>query len=113
MISFVQSADIYIFNLQGGAERDHYYIGLGPDPNDPNRHRVAPVTHHGQFGLLGPHEPLPASGRGSAHGLTGDVLLTPTTAELRHISPTDPRQNHIQGTVDHQWISDYHNCALC
>ena len=107
-----KSVDIN-FNIQGGAENPHYYVALGPHPTDPDRHMVAGVTHHGRVGLLGPAEPLPATGQGSAHGLTGDVLLTPTSAHVQHISRTDPRQNHVQGNVGHQWISDYHNCALC
>jgi hypothetical protein len=71
---------------------------------------VAGVTHHGDVGLLGPSEPLPATGHGSAHGLTGHVLLTPTSAHVNDISRTNHHQ--IQGVVNQQWIDGYHHCTL-
>ena len=101
--------DTDIFNVQAGAHNHHYYVALGPHPTQPNRHMVAAVTHH-NGGLLGPTEPLPATGPGSAHGLTGHVLLTPISAHVQHISPTNHRQ--VQGVVSQQWINGYHNCTL-
>jgi len=92
--------------IGGGAENHHYYIALGPHPTDPNRHMVAGITHHGDVGLLGPSEPIHGSAA-AAHGLTGHVLLTPTSAHVNDISRTKPHQH--QGVVNQEWIDRYHH----
>ena len=97
---------LIIFNDQGGAHHEHYYVALGPHPTDPNRHMVAGISHHGNVGLLGPNEPVPAG----SHGLTGDVLLAPTSAHVQHISRTQFGQR--QGVVSQQWINNHHQSTL-
>lgn len=88
-----------------GANHPHYYIALGPHPNIPDHHMAAGVTHGGRNGNLGPVEPLPTSGPGKAHGLTGDVLLKESHAHVQNIKA--PIHGQHQGVVSKQWIKGY------
>jgi hypothetical protein len=106
-----KSVDINISNVQAGADRPHYHIAVGPHPTDPNRYIVAGVTHQGRLGRLGPAEALTETGPMSAHGLRGQVLLTPTSAHVQHISRPDPRDGY-HGVVGQQWIDQFHHCTL-